>query len=52
MTRTIALSFTLCTLLSPLCQADQIIRVVPDTTAGKGVGVLTGAYGCLCADVP
>lgn len=42
MTRTIALSFTLCTLLSPLCQADQIIRVVPDTTAGKGVGVLTG----------
>ena len=42
MTRSIALSFTLCTLLSPLCQADQIIREVPDTTAGKGFGALTG----------
>lgn len=42
MTRSIALGFTLCTLLSPLCQADQIIREVPDTTAGKGFGALTG----------
>ncbi|VVN40131.1 hypothetical protein PS662_05411 [Pseudomonas fluorescens] len=42
MTRSIALGFTLCALLSPLCQADQIIREVPDTTAGKGFGALTG----------
>jgi hypothetical protein len=32
----------LCLLLSPLCQADQVVREVPDTTAGKGFGALTG----------
>ena len=42
MTRSIALSFTLCVLLAPLCQADQVVREVPDTTAGKGFGALTG----------
>ncbi|KII27504.1 hypothetical protein NL64_27390 [Pseudomonas fluorescens] len=42
MTRSIALGFTLCALLTPLCQADQVIREVPDTTAGKGFGALTG----------
>lgn len=42
MSRSIVLSFTLCALLSPLCQADQVIREVPDTTAGKGYGALTG----------
>ncbi|NUU35525.1 hypothetical protein [Pseudomonas sp. C2B4] len=42
MTRSITLGFTLCTLLSPLCLADRVIREVPDTTAGKGFGALTG----------
>ena len=42
MTRSIAVSFTLCALLSSLCQADEVIREVPDTTAGKGFGALTG----------
>ncbi|VVO57621.1 hypothetical protein PS874_00496 [Pseudomonas fluorescens] len=42
MTRSIPLGFMLCLLLSPLCQADQVVREVPDTTAGKGFGALTG----------
>jgi outer membrane lipoprotein SlyB len=42
MTRTIPFSFTLCLLFSPLCMADQVVREVPDTTAGKGAGVVTG----------
>ncbi|MFU2328910.1 hypothetical protein D3C81_351460 [compost metagenome] len=42
MPRSIPLSFTLCLLLSPLCMADQVVREVPDTTAGKGFGALTG----------
>ncbi|KII27299.1 hypothetical protein NL64_28435 [Pseudomonas fluorescens] len=36
------LIFTLCLLLPPVCMADQVVREVPDTTAGKGVGVVTG----------
>lgn len=42
MIRSLPLSFTLCVLLSPLCMADQVVREVPDTTAGKGYGALTG----------
>lgn len=42
MTRSIPLGFTLSLLLSPLCMADQVVREVPDTTAGKGFGALTG----------
>lgn len=42
MSHSIPLSFTLCLLLSPLCMADQVVREVPDTTAGKGYGALTG----------
>ncbi|KJZ34038.1 hypothetical protein LOY55_21190 [Pseudomonas sp. B21-040] len=42
MPRSIPLSFTLCLLISPLCMADQVVREVPDTTAGKGFGALTG----------
>lgn len=42
MTRSIALGFTMYLMLVPLCQADQVIREVPDTTAGKGFGALTG----------
>lgn len=42
MSRSIPLSFTLCLLLSPVCMADQVVREVPDTTAGKGAGVVTG----------
>ncbi|WP_338582072.1 hypothetical protein [Pseudomonas sp. MAG733B] len=42
MPRSIPLSFTLCLLLSSLCMADQVVREVPDTTAGKGFGALTG----------
>ncbi|HEF4761206.1 TPA: hypothetical protein SAN82_003659 [Pseudomonas putida] len=42
MSRSIPLGFSLCLLLSPLCMADQVVREVPDTTAGKGYGVLTG----------
>ncbi|WP_460122300.1 hypothetical protein [Pseudomonas sp. S2_C03] len=42
MTRTLPFSFTLCLLFSPLSMADQVVREVPDTTAGKGAGVVTG----------
>jgi len=42
MTRSIPLGFTFCFLLSPLSMADQVVREVPDTTAGKGYGALTG----------
>jgi len=42
MPRSIPFSFTLCLLLSPLCMAEQVVREVPDTTAGKGFGALTG----------
>lgn len=42
MPRSIPFSFTLCLLFSPLCMADQVVREVPDTTAGKGFGALTG----------
>ncbi|WP_433736221.1 hypothetical protein [Pseudomonas putida] len=42
MSHYIPLSFTFCLLLSPLCMADQVVREVPDTTAGKGYGALTG----------
>ncbi|MGJ7517205.1 hypothetical protein ACSFE6_23105 [Pseudomonas baetica] len=42
MSRSIPLGFSLCLLFSPLCMADQVVREVPDTTAGKGYGVLTG----------
>jgi hypothetical protein len=36
------LSLYLCLALSPLALADQVIRAVPDTTAGKSVGTLSG----------
>lgn len=42
MSRSILLPFTLFLLLSPVCMADQVVREVPDTTAGKAVGVVTG----------
>jgi hypothetical protein len=42
MSHSIPLGFTLCLLLSPLCMAEQVVREVPDTTAGKGYGALTG----------
>jgi len=42
MSRSIPVGFTLCLLLSPLCIADQVVREVPDTTAGKGAGAVTG----------
>ncbi|MGE7993322.1 hypothetical protein ACQKPE_20235 [Pseudomonas sp. NPDC089554] len=42
MKRFIPLSFTLCCLVSPLTLADQVVRQVPDTTAGKGFGAGTG----------
>lgn len=42
MSRSLILRVTLCLSLSPLCMADQVVREVPDTTAGKGVGVVTG----------
>jgi hypothetical protein len=42
MTRSIALGFTFGFLLSPLCMADQVVREVSDTSAGKGYGALTG----------
>ena len=32
----------LCLVLSPPAFADQVIRAVPDTTAGKSVGTLSG----------
>jgi outer membrane lipoprotein SlyB len=42
MSRLISLNIALCLLVSSVCSADQVVHEVPDTTAGKGVGVVTG----------
>ena len=36
------LSLYLCLALSPMALADQVIRAIPDSTAGKSVGALSG----------
>lgn len=36
------LALSLSLFFSPIVFADQVIREVPDTTAGKGVGTLSG----------
>lgn len=42
MKRLAPLGFILCCLASPLILADQVVRQIPDTTAGKGFGAGTG----------